>query len=231
MIKVVCFDFYNTLATYEPSREKVYAHACHELGMTVEPKAFAKSLPAADTFYRDENARSPIDKRPQEEKFAFYAEYGTRIFKGAGVEIGRQTAFQIMAKLQQLSWKFKAYDDSLPTLKALKNRGLTLGIISNVVQDMEATYQDLGLQPYLDFKVTSSEVGCDKPKPEIFLTALNKAKAKPEETLYVGDQYDVDIVGARNVGIKAVLLDRNDWLSDITDCPRIRTLPQIVEYI
>ena len=231
MIKVVCFDFYNTLATYEPSREEVYAHACHELGMTVEPKTFAKSLPAADTFYRDENARSPIDKRPQEEKFAFYAEYGIRIFKGAGVEIDRQTAFQIMAKLQKLSWKFKAYDDSLPTLKTLKNRGLTLGIISNVIQDMEATYQELGLQPYLDFKVTSSEVGCDKPKPEIFLAALNKAKAKPTETLYVGDQYDVDIVGARNVGIKAVLLDRNDWLTDITDCPRIRTLPQIVEYI
>jgi HAD superfamily hydrolase (TIGR01509 family) len=96
---------------------------------------------------------------------------------------------------------------------------------------MEATYTKLGLQPYLNFKVTSAEVGYDKPRPEIFLAALEKATVKPEEALYVGDQYQIDIVGARGVGIKALLIDRNNYFPDITDCPRLHSLTEIKEYI
>jgi len=231
MIKVVFFDFYNTLASHYPRREQVWVDACRELGIEVEPKALFNSLPAADMYWRDEAARSPIDDRSPEEKIDFYAEYATRILRGAGVEPNRDTSLQILAKLREHDWRFKAYDDTLPTLKELTNRGLTLGLISNVVQDMESTYEELGLRPYLAFKVTSSEVGCDKPDPEIFLAALKKAQVKPEEAIYVGDQYDLDVVGARGVGMKAVLIDRNDFFTDISDCPRIRSLTEIVEHI
>lgn len=231
MIKAVFFDFYNTLATHYPPREEAYVNACRELGIKVEPKALFKSLPAADMYYRDENSRSPIDQRSPEEKINFYTEYATRILAGAGAEVSRDIALQILAKLRQFNWRFKAYDDSLPILKELKNRGLILGLISNVAQDMESTYEELGLQPYLDFKVTSSEVGCDKPRPEIFLVALKKARVKPEEAIYIGDQYDLDVVGAQGVGMKAALLDRNDYFTDITDCPRIRSLTDIMEHV
>jgi len=152
------------------------------------------------------------------------------ILKGAGAEINRDTALQILAKIREQKWEFKTYEDTLPTLKELDNRGLVLGLISNVVQDMEPTYTELGLQPYLDFKVTSAEVGCDKPNPEIFQAALKKAQVKPEEVIYTGDQYDLDIVGAQGVGMKALLIDRNDYFPDITDCPRIRSLAEIKEY-
>ena len=231
MIKAVFFDFYNTLASHYPRREQVWVNACRELGIEVQAKALFNSLPAADMYWRDEAARSPIDDRSPEEKIDFYAEYATRILRGAGVEPNRDTALQILAKLREHDWKFKAYDDTLPALKELKNRGLIPGLISNVFQDMESTYEELGLQSYLAFKVTSSEVGCDKPDPEIFLAALKKAQVKPEEAIYVGDQYNLDVVGARGVGMKAVLIDRNDFFTDITDCPRIRSLTEIVEHV
>lgn len=231
MIKAVFFDFYNTLATYHPPREELYVNICRGLGIKVEAKALFSSLAAADIFYRNENSRSPVDKKTPEEKINFYVEYATKILGGAGVQISRDTALQILAKVREQKWEFKAYEDTLPTLKDLENRGLILGLISNVVQDMEPTYTELGLQPYLDFKVTSAEVGCDKPRPEIFIAALEKAKVKSKEALYVGDQYDVDIVGARGVGIKAVLIDRNNYFADITDCPRIHSLTEIVDYL
>ncbi|MBM3119313.1 MAG: HAD-IA family hydrolase [Chloroflexi bacterium] len=231
MIKAVFFDFYNTLATHHPPREEAWINACREFGIKVAARALFQSLPAADKYWRDENSRSPIDKKTPEEKIDFYAEYGGMILRGAGAEVSRDTALQIMAKLRQYNWTYKVYDDTLPTLNGLKNRGLILGMISNVVQDMESVYTELGLQPYLAFKVTSSEVGCDKPQPEIFQAALKKAGIKSEEALYVGDQYDLDIVGARGVGMKAILVDRNDYFPDITDCPRIRSLIDIVAYI
>ncbi|MCK4331626.1 MAG: hypothetical protein KAW81_03615, partial [Dehalococcoidia bacterium] len=98
-------------------------------------------------YWRDESSRSPIDDRSPEEKIDFYAEYATRILRGVGVEPNRDTALQILAKLREYDWRFKAYDDTLPTLRELTNRGLTLGLISNVVQDMESTYEELGLKP------------------------------------------------------------------------------------
>jgi HAD superfamily hydrolase (TIGR01549 family) len=231
MIKAVLFDFYNTLATHHPPREEAWVNACRELGIEIKAKALFDSLPAADMHWRNEDSRSPIDKRPLEEKINFYTEYATMILQGAGIEISRDTALQLLAKIRGHKWEFKVYDDTLPTLKELKNRGLIIGLVSNVVQDMEPTYTELGIQPYLDFKVTSSEVDCDKPRPEIFMAALDKAKVKPEESIFIGDQYHLDIVGARGVGIKAVLIDRNDYSPEITDCPRIHSLTEIMEYI
>jgi HAD superfamily hydrolase (TIGR01549 family) len=231
MIKAVFFDFYNTLASYYPPREDVYINASHELGIKVEAKALFTSLAAADIFYRNENSRSPIDNKTPEGKISFYLEYITRIIGGAGAEIGRDAALQVLAKIREYKWEFKVYDDTLPTLELLKNRSLILGLISNVAQDMESTYTNLGLQPYLNFKVTSAEVGHDKPRPEIFLAALNKAAVMPEEALFIGDQYQIDIVGAHGVGIKALLIDRNNYFPDITDCPRLHSLTEITQYV
>jgi len=231
MIKAVFFDFYNTLATYQPPREEAWANACRDNGIEVEAKTLFSSLTAADMYWRNENLRSPVDKRTPEEKIDFYVEYANRILKGAGTEASRDTIFQILAKIREYKWEFENFDDTLPTLKELDNRGLILGLISNVVQDMESTYTDLGLQPYLDFKVTSAEIGSDKPNPEIFEAALKKAQVKPEEVIYIGDQYDIDVVGARGVGMKALLIDRKDYFPDVTDCPRIHSLTEVTEHI
>ena len=133
--------------------------------------------------------------------------------------------------MKQTKWEFKAFRDIINTLQMLKERGLLLGLISNAGQDMQKTYKELGLQPYLDYYVTSHEVGYDKPQPEIFQAALQKAKVKPAEAIYVGDQYELDIIGARGVGMAAILIDRKNWFPDIMDCPRIQSLDEIIKYL
>ncbi len=231
MIKAVFFDFYNTLATHQPLRERVYADICQEIGINVEPKKLFISLSEADMYMRQETSRLPMDKRSDQEKLEFYVEYVTRILKGAGADISRDTALQIIPGLQRRRWELKICDDTLPALEQLKRRGLIIGLISNVIQDMDSTFARLGLQPYLDIRVTSGEVGHDKPEPEIFLAALKKADLPPAETIYVGDQYEIDVNGARGVGMQAVLIDRNNYFPEITDCPRISSLTQVMEYI
>ncbi len=231
MIKAVFFDFYNTLATHQPPRERVYAEVCKELGIDVEPKRLFISLSEADMYMRQETSRLPMDKRSDQEKLEFYIEYVTRILKGAGVDISRDTALQIIPGLQKRRWELKICEDTLPALEQLKRRGLIIGLISNVIQDMDSIFTRLGLQPYLDIRVTSGEVGHDKPEPEIFWVALKKAGLPPGETIYVGDQYEIDVNGARGVGMQAVLIDRNNYFPEITDCPRINSLTQVIEYI
>jgi putative hydrolase of the HAD superfamily len=90
---------------------------------------------------------------------------------------------------------------------------------------------ELGIADLVDFTVTSAEVGSEKPQPPIFLKALSRAGVEPGEAIHVGDQYQNDVVGARNVGINPVLLDRENVYSGIKDCPRILKLTEIDVYI
>ena len=231
MTKAVFFDWFNTLALYHPPREGIHAAACREFGIEVSEERISRSLPAADQFFMEENARSSVEKRSPEERAQVYAQYEKRMLSGAGVEVSDELALRIM---QEASKSFKGlvfalYDDVLPTLELLKQRGLILGLISNIERDMDPVCAELGLAPYLDFMVTSREVGADKPRPPIFLAALEKAGVKASEAMHVGDQYHSDVIGAREVGIRPMLLDRYDLFPQVTDCPKIKSLAEIIE--
>jgi len=140
---------------------------------------------------------------------------------------------KIIKKVQQ-SYKgitFALFDDVLPILKTLKEQGLILGSLTNANQDMAPICRKLGLEPYLDFVVTSGEIGVDKPEAPIFLAALKQAGVKASEAIHVGDQYKLDVVGARGVGITPILIDRHDLYPEVSDCPRIHSLTELTEYL
>ncbi len=231
MIRAVFFDLYNTLACYDPPREQLQESACREFGLSVASEAIKAALPVADDYYYQENARSNIEKRSPQDRDAVYGEYERRLLGAAGVEVPAQTAFQIHTRLRSYDTRMVLYNDVPHTLAQLRERGLTLGLISNVDHDMSPLLRLLGLDTCLDFMVTSWEVGSDKPRAPIFHTALERAGVPPSEAIHVGDQYRIDVVGAQGVGIQALLIDRDDFYPHISDCPRIRSLSQVADYL
>lgn len=92
-------------------------------------------------------------------------------------------------------------------LQELRDRGLVLGVVSNSDGRIASVLESCGIAQYFQVIVDSHDVGVEKPDPRIFRYALKKAKATPEQTLYVGDIHSIDIVGAERAGIRAVLLD------------------------
>jgi len=147
------------------------------------------------------------------------------------VEVDLPTAGRIWEKVRQIPYGLALFDDVLPALDLLKLRELTLGVLSNIDRDMETLSQELGLGPYLDFTVTSGEVGRGKPHPPIFLMALERAGVEPRKALHIGDSYASDVVGARGVGIHPLLLDRDGTQTRVTDCPRISSLMEVPEHL
>ena len=233
MTKAVFFDWFNTLTTYYPPREGAYALACHDLGFEVTTDQMARGLLLADQFYSDENARSPVKKREPNEMIAVYVRYGQVALRGAGLPSSEETVLRVMEKVRGAfsSPRFALYDDVLPALGVLKSRGLVMGLISNIDQDIKPICSELGLDAYIAQVVTSKDVTSEKPHPPIFLAALNGAGVKAAESVYVGDQYSCDVVGARAVGMKPVLIDRYDLFPEVNDCARIRSLAEIVDHI
>jgi putative hydrolase of the HAD superfamily len=231
MIKAVFFDLYNTLVGYDPPREETHSRVLKDLGIEMSPEALLRPIMAADDFLYQEHARYPLGKRSKEETMALYAKYQGIILREAGLDASQELIAGILKKWMEFDLKMVLYDDVAPTLTQLKERGLILGLISNVDHDITPLYQEMGLSAWLPVVVTSQEVGFSKPHPEIFQAALKKVKVKPSEAIYVGDQYQFDVVGANKAGMQGILLDRLDFFEEITDCPRIRSLSEVVKYL
>jgi len=231
MIKAVFFDFYNTLVGYDPPQEELEARVLKDFGIEVSPEVFRRPLVIADEFIYREHARLSISKRSKEERGALYAQYHGIILKEAGIEASPELIAGVLGKLMKLELKLVLFDDVLPALAHLRELGLILGLISNVDRDITPLCQELGLSALLQVVVTSQEVGFNKPQPEIFQAALKQAKVKPAEAIYVGDQHQIDVVGANKVGMRGILLDRGGYFEEIRDCPRIRSLAEVAEHL
>jgi FMN phosphatase YigB (HAD superfamily) len=82
-----------------------------------------------------------------------------------------------------------------------------VAVISNADGKIEDVLQRCGIAPCFQTITDSGLVGYEKPHPEIFRQALNSMNAAPEESLYVGDVYSVDYLGATGAGMQAMLMD------------------------
>jgi len=231
MIKAVFFDLYHTLVRYEPPREELQAKALADLGVRVTPENMRWPLVAADEFIYGELARLPLGKRDEKDRRALWARYQRVLLKEAGIEAGDDLVLGLLGKMREAKMGLALFDDVKPVLTDLRKRGLTLGLISNIDRDISPTLKGLGIPELLDVIITSLEAGATKPGPRIFQVALEKAGVSSEEAIYIGDQYQVDVLGARGAGMTGILLDRGNFFSSITDVPRIRELAQVVSFL
>ncbi len=231
-IKAVFFDFYGTLAGFHPPKEEVQAQAMASMGFHASREGIIQGYLEADRLMSEVNSTaSPVREMSREERLEFFARYEQLILKGAGMETDLETAGKVWAKVQAVPHDFALFYDTLPTLQVLRAKGLTVGLISNIGANATNLTAQLGLTEHLDFVVTSQDAGMEKPHPPIFRLALARASAKPEEAMHVGDSPVSDVEGARNVGIKPLLIDRDGLMSGYKGCPRITSLAEVTGYL
>ncbi|MGD0781008.1 MAG: HAD family hydrolase [Dehalococcoidales bacterium] len=231
MIKAVFFDLYQTLVHYQPSQEELEAAAMKNLGIEVTAAMLRHPILTANEFIYQQIARRPLSQRSREETMALYAEYQRIVLKEAGLAADEKVVLRLLGMMQQAKMNLVLFDDVMPALDDLKKRSLKLGLISNIEQNMTATLDKLGLSSELDIVVTSHNAGFTKPQPEIFQYALKKSGVNPAEAVYVGDQYQVDVIGARGAGMQGILLDRDDYYQEKLDCLKITRLKVLVDYL
>ncbi len=233
MIKAVFLDWFNTLARFEPPREELHCQALQDFGIEASPRKVMRGLLLADRYWFEEDIKSKVRARSPEEQAEVGLRYQEILLTEAGVKVTKELLLKIVKKTQELykGITFALFEDVLPALKTLKGQRFILGLLTNLNRDMAPICRQLGLEPYLDFVVTSEEAGSDKPQPPIFLAALEQARVNPSEAVHVGDQYKIDVVGARGVGISPILIDRYDLYPEVADCPRIRSLTELAGHL
>ena len=115
-------------------------------------------------------------------------------------------------------------------LARAKAAGLVVGVISNSNGSVEGTLEATGLAARIDFVLDSSRVGVEKPDPRIFRLGVERAGVTPDEAVYVGDLYSVDVLGARAAGLAGILIDPRGYWGP-RDCPLARDADHAVRLL
>ncbi len=195
-VQAVLFDAGNTLLFLDYARMAAAVGAVVALPLT--GPGLAAGVPAAARGMEQARAND------RERTTAFLE----TLFLEAGVPPGRLDDVRaILGRLHRECHLWSAIaagtHDALARLRAA---GLRLGVVSNSDGRVEEALEAAGLRDYFEVIVDSALAGVEKPDPAIFRPALEVLGVPPESALYVGDLYEVDVVGARAAGIPAVLL-------------------------
>jgi REG-2-like HAD superfamily hydrolase len=118
---------------------------------------------------------------------------------------------------------FELYEDVLPTLAALDDMGIRIGVISNWDYSLHRVLRSLDVHHRFEQVVASLEEGVEKPDARLFQLTLQRFEVSAGEAVHVGDNPLDDLEGAQGVGMAAFLIDRSamestgDVLSQLTD--------------
>ncbi|MBS1251257.1 MAG: Phosphoglycolate phosphatase [Anaerolineales bacterium] len=225
----IFLDMGHTLAFPYPSWTDVYHRAYQAAGLTVDRDMLHETLEAVwraviaqDATAAWEATETADDRRKWEIE--------NDILDRLGITENRQEVFEQVTTHFCKPASYRLFPEVHQTLQRLRDRGCTLAIVSNWDWHLPALCRDLDLTPYLDAVVASARVGRAKPHPEIFRTALSRTSAEPEHTLHVGDSYAADIVGAQQMGITGVLIDR-DGDAETDGHPTVRRLDELLSLL
>ncbi len=118
-------------------------------------------------------------------------------------------------------------EETHTVMPELQETGYTLAVVSNRDTPLENELDELGIGEYFHFSLAAGEVNTWKPEPGIFEHALKMAGTTPEQTMYIGDNYFADIVGARRARLQPVLYDPRGLFHD-PGCPVITSFEELI---
>lgn len=216
-LRFVFFDVGNTLLF--PNRPRMLAPLPAELHPTLERwQAFERRT-------KLEFDRCVTDGRVDH---GFWWRFHTYLLEDVG-KLDDDIRRELVRNTQQSA----NWDQILPgTREALDRirRDYSIAVISNADGGIEAVLRRCGICDCFASITDSGIVGHEKPHPKIFEEALREMKATPSESLYVGDVYSVDYVGATKAGMQAVLFDVAGAYRD-RDLPRVESLAELEHWL
>jgi putative hydrolase of the HAD superfamily len=225
VIRAVLFDVDFTLVRPGPELgPEGYRRAGARYGLALDPARYDDARAVA----LESLQRHPALEHDEE----IWVAFTERIVRGMGGDA--ETAHQVAVEMTR-AWErhenFELYEDALPVLAELRAYDLKLGLVSNTARDLDEFVHHHRLD--VDAAVGSRAHGWTKPHRSIFLAALERLGVEPHDAAMVGDSPEDDVEGARALGMRAFLVDREgrhpEWdgrLPDLYALPAALGLPR-----
>ena len=203
--KHIFFDLDHTLWDFETNskqalRQIFEEQKLNERGISSYEKFHSTYLPINDRYWaRYHNQIVSKEKLRLGRFLDTLKEFG--INDGGLAETMAQSYIDISPKMTAL------FADAVDVLKYLQKK-YTLHLITNGFAEVQwIKIENSGLKPFFEHIIISEEVGTQKPAKEIFAIAMERAKTNSAESIMIGDNYNTDIVGARNAGMDQIFFN------------------------
>jgi len=229
--QAVIFDLGNTLVSYFTRSEwpAILAEAIEEVSTYLRSRGLFRVDPEELADRVEAERPEPTDHRvkPLVGRLA-------RIFRLSQSDLGDGVAEQLCRCFMKPTFAVaRRYDDALPTLRAIRERSLRTGILSNTPWGSPADLwrQEVdrhGLVDAVDAVVFCCDVGYRKPARQPFEFVMRQLEVSADGCLFIGDDPRWDIVGPRGVGMEAILIDRTGSEQD-ADENTVRSLTELLE--
>jgi putative hydrolase of the HAD superfamily len=206
-IRAVLFDFDGTLVFHQPDSFDIVRDFCREIGQPLSPEAERHGRRTRHEFFVDPILRDRVSGLSSQE---FWTHFHRHLLEALGVEGDlERLAKEATDRASSLTLTYHCPEASCLALSELGERGYDLGLVTNRinVERFHELMDQMCLWPHFDLVLAAGEAGASKPDPQIFVAALDRLGASAQESIYVGDNYWADVVGARRAGVTPVLLD------------------------
>ncbi|MEG4504137.1 HAD-IA family hydrolase [Microcoleus sp. F6_B4] len=235
MTKIIFLDAAGTLFDVRGSVGEVYGKFAHRFGVTVKSEelnaaffqSFADSNPMA--FPGRELAKIP------QLEFEWWQAVCANAFQIAGVFNQFSDFPKFFVELYAhfaTAEPWFVYPDVLPALNKWQQQGIELAVVSNFDSRIYPVLKALNLAEYFTSVTISTEVGAAKPDSQIFTAALQKHNCIAENVLHIGDSFKADYCGAKNAGLNAIWLNRQQEKIDsgklnLTNFQKLEEFPSL----
>ena len=226
MIKAVFLDAIKTLFSPQPDEITMYHN--------VILKITGKDIPADKLEHYVTQALIKTEaldcaKNNHKKQWDFYPNLLTHM-----IGCPEDQCNDVAKKLLYETWgnydNYELYEDVKDAIKIMHDHGLYIACISNEDGWLESFFKHFGIREDFDYIISSEEAGAEKPNPAIFEKALSDTGFKPHEVIFIGDSLLSDYFGSKAVGMKSILIDRNDKIKD-DSIIKIKSLTNIKEYL
>jgi len=212
MIKAVVFDLYGTMLTGDiyinvEDKDEGLSRILREAGHDV----YYQEVWAARQFVMFVDYPKGRANTPQE----YYAKVLERLEIPADSKLA-ETLAKKAAELERV----RLFQDVAPTIKALKAQGIKTAILTTI-PSWRFKHILIANKVKIDFICTAKEAKAVKPNPKIYKTVLKKLQVKPKEALMVGDDPRTDVIPPKKLGMKAVMLCREDATKKVEDADHV----------
>ncbi len=232
-IKAIFFDLDGTLRHSVPEGGEVSTAYVVSLGLRVNEEDRLRAMRWEHLYWA-----SSVDLRDDllahsSDTDNFWIEYSRRrlIALGASPAWAVELAPKVSRHMGEV-YKPESLvpEDVRRTLPVLKQMGYSMAVVSNRDKPFQDTLDSHSLSEFFSYSLAGGEVDSYKPAPGIFEHALKQMNVTAPETVYVGDNYFADVVGARRAGLQPVLYDPKLIFPD-ADCTTIRSFDELIPVI
>jgi FMN phosphatase YigB (HAD superfamily) len=209
-VKAILFDLDGTLFHYQPTSGEVFLKHLTEIGFQVSREDRVRAEHWVHFYFAHSNEIQEDDRKFGDDQKRFWTNFTRRRLIAFGIPPAQalEMAPQFSIYMSE-NYKPQIHvpENAYGLLELLRSAGYVLGMVSNREAAYREEMQKQNLDSYFRFFLAGGEINSFKPDSLIFEHALALAGTSAQETMYVGDNYFADIVGARRAGLTPVLYD------------------------